>query len=576
MTEPQATPSTVLAAYLERFIDGRRVIVFGNCKGELASRLLERGARLVHVYDTDVGRVAEATARGASQDVTFAPLGEQGVAVRDGAFDLGIIENMAAHANPGDLVRRMRRALAARGALVVASPNPEAEAPLVSPPAQNTEGPSYYELYDLVGAEFDEVAMVGQTPFLGYALANFQKQDSNEFSIDTGFVPGGAEECDWFLAVGSHFPLELDAFSVIQMEVRALLPRNPAQGGSQSEIARLQKKLEFADQRLLAAEEELNATRDSQAHTSASTQTSTVREQALRVELEALRAEIETRKDELARAQAALEEQRLEVQKVYAKGQPLQVELDRVQAELAERTSWITELEERAATADARADQAEEALDELRNAHLLGADASPADGSCQQPDASAGDKLQQAASDNESLTGELAARSEELERLRAELAARDAELLPLRRQLEQQQRKFEEERAEFEQQRSELEEQRSAFEQQRSELEHLRDELASARNSMQDVSRDAASLEATLRQQAQRVRTLESELQTTERFAQELLARTAEPESAGEMPELPELQEQLNSLAARDAQRVADLQAAEWTIDELQRQLGSP
>src|SRR5690606_7092431 len=131
------------------------------------------GARLVHVYDSDLTRVAEASARGSSGEIAFAPLGQSGVAVRDGAFDVGIIENLAAADDAQALTRRVRRASAPRGVAVVACPNLELQA-VVLPDAESARsGATYFELYEIVSREFDEVRMVGQTPFVGYALADF-------------------------------------------------------------------------------------------------------------------------------------------------------------------------------------------------------------------------------------------------------------------------------------------------------------------------------------------------------------------------------------------------------------------
>ena len=84
--------SAALAAFAESFASGRRVVVFGNALGTLPDLLLDRGARLVHVCDPDPGRAAQAGARNRSQSLSFAPLGEGPLALREGAFDVAVID----------------------------------------------------------------------------------------------------------------------------------------------------------------------------------------------------------------------------------------------------------------------------------------------------------------------------------------------------------------------------------------------------------------------------------------------------------------------------------------------------
>ena len=91
MSSPRAAPSLALAAYAETWISGAKVIVLGDALSPLAERLVERGARLVQVYDRDATRVAEANTLNRSRQVSFASLEGAGSAARDGVFDFGIV-----------------------------------------------------------------------------------------------------------------------------------------------------------------------------------------------------------------------------------------------------------------------------------------------------------------------------------------------------------------------------------------------------------------------------------------------------------------------------------------------------
>src|SRR5512146_1357750 len=104
-------PNAAIAAFAEARIEGRRLLLIGSATHSLWEKALERGARLVHVCDPDPVRLAEAVARNTSPHVSFAPLSSQAsLALRDGVFDLAIVDNLAALDEPAVALRLMRRA----------------------------------------------------------------------------------------------------------------------------------------------------------------------------------------------------------------------------------------------------------------------------------------------------------------------------------------------------------------------------------------------------------------------------------------------------------------------------------
>lgn len=308
-------PSIALAAFAERFVDGRRVVVFGNALSPFWEQLIERGARLVHVCDSDATRVSEAAARNTSQSVSFAPLGGSGLAVRDGAFDVGFIEDLATHADPAATLHRLRRALSARGVALVAAPNPDIEEALLTSHNDNGRTIDYYSLYDSVHREFPVVRMAGQMPFVGYSVAELAPADEPTPCIDAGFVPGGTEEPEWFVAIASQNELEFDAFLVVQ------LPHNQL--------------------------------------------TKNGAERLLREQLRSARSAERSAVERLSRLES--EQRRLaEIAQRHQKDVDLARQIRLLQEELERKESWILQLEARAATADARADVADQELEELR------------------------------------------------------------------------------------------------------------------------------------------------------------------------------------------------------------------
>jgi SAM-dependent methyltransferase len=213
------TPGIVLASYAEPVLDGRRAIIFGDSTSPLAEEALGRGARSVHVCDQDAARAGESAARNRSRQISIVPLGDADVAVRQGAFDVAIVEDLSEASDATALLKQVRRALSPRGVAFIASPNPDVKGPLVPRTRGGRAGPAlgYYELYDKVAAEFQDVRMLGQTPFVGYAIVDFAPRHELDVEVDSEFLPAGAEEPEWFIAVAAREPVELGAFSIVQL-----------------------------------------------------------------------------------------------------------------------------------------------------------------------------------------------------------------------------------------------------------------------------------------------------------------------------------------------------------------------
>lgn len=307
------TPCVVLAAYAEPLLEGRRGIVFGNSLSPLAEEMVERGARSVHVCDPVPSRAAESAARNRMRQISIVPLDDADVSVREGAFDVAIVEDLSSATDASALLKQVRRALSPRGVAFVACPNPEAKRPLLP----RTDGAAaelgYYELYDKVSAEFAEVRMLGQTPFVGYAIVDFAPSEDLDVELDSGFLPTGAEEPEWFVAVAGRESVALGPFNIVQ------LPASRVVGAGTDD----------------AVAEELRAARAAEAKLGE-------RLAAVEAENARLSAERRTRKAETKER------------------------ADEAQAELEARNRRLVELESRAAQAEEELREATSALDTLR------------------------------------------------------------------------------------------------------------------------------------------------------------------------------------------------------------------
>ncbi|HYP78402.1 MAG TPA: hypothetical protein VER12_20660 [Polyangiaceae bacterium] len=363
MTEPSPLqPSIALCAYAEPLASNRRVLVFGNSLGSLPLQLMERGARSIHVCDPDAVRVSEAAARNRSTQISFSSLADSDLSLQDSGFDLALIDNLAGY-DPLPLLRTAKRALASRGVAIVACPNPEAAFPLLRASSSDVAGTGldYYALYDAVAAEFEHVRMLGQTPFVGYAIADFSASGEPEPALDTSFVPGGAEEPDFFIALASNQEVRLDEFAVIQLPTRRVLRSispSPARAAAlpnedvatktrEAELLRLNQWIKELESRASTADERAD-------HSEAELEGERAKLEAEREKLEAERGKLEAERQastalkvqhekQLSAARAELEALRTQATTLRADASNKAAELARVTAALAERDRQLAE-----------------------------------------------------------------------------------------------------------------------------------------------------------------------------------------------------------------------------------------
>ncbi len=590
MHDAPLRPSAALIAYAEPYIAGRRVLVFGDATSSLAEQLLDRGARLVHMYDPDPARVAEAATRNTESRVSLAPLSEGGLAAREGAFDCALVEDLSALPHRAAALRSLRRALSPRGIALIAAPNPDAERRLIGAAAGHGDL-DYYGLYDAVAAELDHVRMLGQTPFVGYAIVDFAPAGEPQPAFDSSLVPGGAEEPEQYIALASMHEASLEEMTIVQLPLAAVSLAGTDEG-------------------------------------------------ALRAARAAER-----------RAQKRISGLELELRRARESGD----DLERLQTELDRRDSWIRELEERAATADARADEAEAELETARERieelegklaeqerRLAEARARPAPPTEDGPVTRAlreeveelrrslartqrerewadervrklEDELEAVLRDAEEAdasgdgepdgTETMTARITELEAsvaaerrgsndlrqtlqsTREELRRREQELATAKERLagfEERAQTRERELADVRRSSAESTRERKQAEAQldaaHRELEEARLEAAG----QEDLRRDLTRLEEQLLERGHRISELEEQLRKLERYGRTLVSELtelrADDEGQAAAARVEELETQLDELSTQKAACEADLVAAEWVIAELRDRLagGSP
>jgi hypothetical protein len=227
MAEPSPSTMPITAAHLlcvyaEPLAAGRRVLVIGDASADLGGRLVELGARAVHVYDPVAQRVEHAPR---PRGVTVQALREAEFEVRDGAFDLAIVPDVGTLRDPAGVLARLRRIVGPDGAVLVSSKNPEAASfDDIEPTTQARRPLDYYELYDLVSMQFTTVRMIGQVAFNGYAIAELGESDGDpEVTVDTQLVTE-SEPPEYFLALASQKDARLEPYAIVQVPREAREP----------------------------------------------------------------------------------------------------------------------------------------------------------------------------------------------------------------------------------------------------------------------------------------------------------------------------------------------------------------
>ena len=160
----------------------------------------------MHVFDPDPARAVSA-ARAAPRGVTVRGLVED-LDVRDGAFDLAVVPDLAELDDARAAVARLRRAVAGRGAVVamgrakLPAGTEEAEAPFGS--ELGSASLTYGELYDVFAAEFEDVSLAGVVPFAGVVFAELggDGDEAPAVSVDTRLAASAAPSV--FVVVASQ------------------------------------------------------------------------------------------------------------------------------------------------------------------------------------------------------------------------------------------------------------------------------------------------------------------------------------------------------------------------------------
>lgn len=167
-----------LVAYAESLVEDARVAVLGQAAEGLRAKLVELGARSVHVSDPE-RPVSQTQPPSPGRDATISgsPSGSH-TGVHAGSVDLVLIPDLGVFRDPRGVVAEARRMSSESGAVLLTAKNSAARA------ADDASAFEYYELYDWVAQQFAQVTMIGQWSFQGATFAAFGEAPDEGVSVD--------------------------------------------------------------------------------------------------------------------------------------------------------------------------------------------------------------------------------------------------------------------------------------------------------------------------------------------------------------------------------------------------------
>ncbi len=202
-------PQQALAVYAESLAAGGTVALFGDASLGLGARLVDLGARDVHVWDPDPRR-ARIEAEHARDGVTVRAYDTPGSRPR--SVDLVIVPDLGLFEDAPGLVSRARELVGEEGVLLAGAANRDVAT------GEGVRVFEYYELFDLVAKHFSAITMIAELPFHGVALVTLgEESESSGVSVDTQLAAGEARVAERFVVVASQRDVVLEPYTVVEL-----------------------------------------------------------------------------------------------------------------------------------------------------------------------------------------------------------------------------------------------------------------------------------------------------------------------------------------------------------------------
>lgn len=204
--EQRQTPRLVRYQYLEGLIDQRVVLELGCGDGAGTDRL-NRWAKQVVACEPDSAALARARARLQGGSVEFLTGNATPLPQPDQFFDVVWVPELQRWLGDASIMPELRRVLKAEGVALFAVPAGE---------SGSVQGLAYDALLELLGETFEHVRVVGEIPFWGTTMADFQPDgDELDAALECSLVEEDEAPTD-YLAICSDLPLAPQGYAVVQ------------------------------------------------------------------------------------------------------------------------------------------------------------------------------------------------------------------------------------------------------------------------------------------------------------------------------------------------------------------------
>ena len=530
-------PHLVIGAWAAALVEGRRVAVLGDASTNLPAQLAETSGRRVHAYDPDPARLAAAIAAGSRRDVAYASV-EEAFDARAAAFDAIVVPDLTAFDDASALLSGAATMLSSRGVLILASPHESA----------GDGALGYYDLYDAVTAELDEVHMFGVAPFIGYTVADFAAEGEPAVTVDTALAD--PEEPQHYFVVASRNHAAVDPYTLLQVPTAAgmaWLGGGARTARDRDEAQRAADAREKAEADVTKLRADLERAHENARRVGREAKERDGREAQLSARLAEVQTELERTRDRL-KQRAHVAEDRAE----------------KLQRELRASRSEFDQA--RSALEDAHQEDLDRMLDRIAELETEAEEAV-----------------------TKRVTSAPAPVAENADAIRRELGSR---IDTLQEALAKARAECDRARAERDRARAECDRTGAERDQARDEVRRLRERVgkldtgprqapvdreALTREVENDLARDLTRLEERLKERGRIVAELTEQVRQARRVGDELIKELARArEGRGEGSQLTALEAELDTLRQTCTRQQADLEAARWRLSNVESSADEP
>jgi SAM-dependent methyltransferase len=341
--------------YVADLLRGHRVLEVGCGDGQGAAFVATEASHVVAV-DTSPVELAESRRKFDLPNLEFVPGEPDRLQLESGSFDVVLVPELQRWIARGSFMPELRRVLAPGGVALLA---------VASADREGGRGMAYQDLLEYLHQSFANVRVLGEIPFHGTTVAEFEPEGEPEPEIDSSLVETD-ELPTHYLALCSDRPVPSLGYTILQV---------PADGTPAAELKELHGKFDELVEERAEAELKLEELRRQLADAERRLLEAGVE---ARHELTNVRRELREKQDraeslsrELAEVRAALEEcrslqregERAVDDVVFELRQQLEEQRERAQIELQQARQM---LEESVASSQRRIRQLEE---EVQRAH---------------------------------------------------------------------------------------------------------------------------------------------------------------------------------------------------------------